>query len=99
MSEGAFLRIEHVSKRFGDVLAVDDADLAIHRGEFFSLLGPSGCGKTTLLRIIAGFEYPDAGEIYCEGVRLTDELTKCIPKRLGSTSPTLTLRAPAPAPV
>jgi spermidine/putrescine ABC transporter ATP-binding subunit len=78
----SFLSIEHVSKRFGDVLAVDDADLAIHRGEFFSLLGPSGCGKTTLLRIIAGFEYPDAGEIYCEGVRLTDEPANLRPSNM-----------------
>ncbi len=68
----SFLHIDHVSKRFGDVVAVDDADLAIGRGEFFSLLGPSGCGKTTLLRIVAGFEYPDSGEIYCDGARLTD---------------------------
>jgi spermidine/putrescine ABC transporter ATP-binding subunit len=67
-----FLRIAHVSKRFGGVVAVDDADLAIRRGEFFSLLGPSGCGKTTLLRMIAGFEYPSEGEIYVEGARITD---------------------------
>ena len=73
MSEATFLRVDHVSKRFGDVLAVDDADLAIARGEFFSILGPSGCGKTTLLRTIGGFEYPDAGEILFEGVRMTDE--------------------------
>jgi len=73
MSEDPFLRIEHVTKRFGDVVAVDDADLTIRRGEFFSLLGPSGCGKTTLLRIIAGFEFPDRGEIYCDRARLTDE--------------------------
>src|SRR6185503_7650940 len=53
--------------------AVDAADLAIRRGEFFSLLGPSGCGKTTLLRMIAGFDFPDSGEIYSEGVRMTDE--------------------------
>src|ERR671915_1211313 len=52
-----------VSKRFGDVRAVDDAQLCIERGEFVALLGPSGCGKTTLLRLIAGFETPDAGEI------------------------------------
>jgi spermidine/putrescine ABC transporter ATP-binding subunit len=73
VSEEAFLRIDHVSKRFGTVLAVDTADFAIRRGEFFSLLGPSGCGKTTLLRIIAGFDFPDTGEIYFEGVRMTDE--------------------------
>jgi ABC-type Fe3+/spermidine/putrescine transport system ATPase subunit len=45
-----------VTKRFGDVTAVDDMDLRIARGEFYSLLGPSGCGKTTTLRMIAGFE-------------------------------------------
>jgi len=73
VSDETFLKIDHVSKRFGAVLAVDDADLAIRRGEFFSLLGPSGCGKTTLLRIIAGFEFPDLGEILFEGVRMTDE--------------------------
>ena len=67
-----FLRIAHVGKRFGAVTAVDDADIAIRRGEFFSLLGPSGCGKTTLLRMIAGFEFPDAGEIYIDGARITD---------------------------
>jgi spermidine/putrescine transport system ATP-binding protein/putrescine transport system ATP-binding protein len=73
VSDDAFLRIAHVSKSFGSVLAVDAVDLAIRRGEFFSLLGPSGCGKTTLLRMIAGFDFPDVGEIYFEGVRMTDE--------------------------
>lgn len=67
-----FLRIAHVSKSFGGVAAVDDVDIAIRRGEFYSLLGPSGCGKTTLLRMIAGFEFPGTGEIYIEGVRITD---------------------------
>jgi spermidine/putrescine ABC transporter ATP-binding subunit len=71
-----------VSKRFGDVLAVDDADLTIRRGEFFSLLGPSGCGKTTLLRIIAGFEFPDVGEIVCDGQRLTDEPANLRPSNM-----------------
>jgi iron(III) transport system ATP-binding protein len=52
-----------VSKRFGSVRAVDDAQLCVEKGEFVALLGPSGCGKTTLLRLIAGFEEPDAGEI------------------------------------
>ncbi|MBV9541335.1 MAG: ABC transporter ATP-binding protein [Alphaproteobacteria bacterium] len=67
-----YLRIEHVTKRFAGVTAVDDADFGIERGEFFSLLGPSGCGKTTLLRMIAGFEFPTSGEIYVEGARITD---------------------------
>ena len=52
-----------VSKRFGAVQAVDDAQLCVEQGEFVALLGPSGCGKTTLLRLIAGFEEPDAGEV------------------------------------
>lgn len=60
--------LEGVTKRFGDVLAVDDVTLGIKRGEFFSLLGPSGCGKTTTLRMIAGFEDATAGSIYLEGV-------------------------------
>jgi spermidine/putrescine transport system ATP-binding protein len=59
--------LDHVVKTFGDVVAVHDADFAIERGEFFSLLGPSGCGKTTTLRMIAGFEQPTAGRILLEG--------------------------------
>ncbi|HEY6635978.1 MAG TPA: ABC transporter ATP-binding protein [Acidimicrobiia bacterium] len=55
-------------KRFGEVAAVDNIDLRIDDGEFFSLLGPSGCGKTTTLRLIAGFERPDAGAIMIDGV-------------------------------
>lgn len=55
--------IDHVSKRFGDFVALDDINFVIKPGEFFSLLGPSGCGKTTLLRIIAGFEFPDSGAV------------------------------------
>ena len=54
-------------KEFGDFVAVERADFAIARGEFFSLLGPSGCGKTTLLKIIAGFERPTAGRVLLEG--------------------------------
>ncbi len=55
--------IEHISKHFGDFHALNDINISIKPGEFFSLLGPSGCGKTTLLRMIAGFEYPDEGAI------------------------------------
>jgi spermidine/putrescine transport system ATP-binding protein len=56
-----------VTKRFGDLAAVDDLSLELAQGEFFTLLGPSGCGKTTTLRMIAGFERPDEGEIRIEG--------------------------------
>jgi spermidine/putrescine transport system ATP-binding protein len=56
-----------VTKRFGDVVALDNVSLQIRNGEFFSLLGPSGCGKTTTLRIIAGFETPTEGEIFIQG--------------------------------
>jgi spermidine/putrescine transport system ATP-binding protein len=61
------IRIENVSKRFGDQAAVDDISLVIEQGEFFSLLGPSGCGKTTTLRMLAGFEIPSQGRILLEG--------------------------------
>ncbi len=61
------ITLEHVNKRFGDYLAVHEANFEIQRGEFFSLLGPSGCGKTTTLRMIAGFEQPSAGRILLEG--------------------------------
>ena len=59
-----------VTKRFGDVTAVDRMTLRIANGTFYSLLGPSGCGKTTTLRMIAGFEQPGAGEILLDGVRV-----------------------------
>jgi putrescine transport system ATP-binding protein len=64
------LRIEAVSKRFGDVLAVNQLSLEVYQGEFFALLGPSGCGKTTLLRLIAGFEQPESGRILLDGLDL-----------------------------
>ncbi|HEY4124560.1 MAG TPA: ABC transporter ATP-binding protein [Rhizomicrobium sp.] len=70
--DDAYIRIDNITKRFGGVVAVDHADFSIKRGEFFSLLGPSGCGKTTLLRMIAGFEYPSEGEIYIDGAPVTD---------------------------
>ena len=61
------VRFEKVSKRFGDVAAVDRLTLDIYSNEFFALLGPSGCGKTTLLRLLAGFEKPDEGRIVLGG--------------------------------
>ena len=61
------LRLSGLTKRFGDEVAVDGIDLEIGAGEFFSLLGSSGCGKTTTLRMIAGFEKPDAGSIHLDG--------------------------------
>ena len=61
------IRIENVTKRFGEHVAVDDVSLEIAEGEFFSLLGPSGCGKTTTLRMLAGFEVPTEGRILLEG--------------------------------
>ncbi len=62
------LRLSGVRKLFGGTAAVDHVDLAVERGEFFTLLGPSGSGKTTTLRLIAGFERPDAGSIELDGI-------------------------------
>src|SRR5206468_1442107 len=67
----AAVRLDHVEKRFGDVVAVDGIDLDVRDGEFFSMLGPSGSGKTTTLRMIAGFELPTAGRILLHGEDVT----------------------------
>src|SRR3954451_4028394 len=61
------VRLDDVTKRFGDLTAVRDLTLDIERGEFFTLLGPSGCGKTTTLRMVAGFEEPSSGRILLDG--------------------------------
>ena len=66
-SSSPSVELRGVTKRFGDFTAVDDLDLTLGSGEFFTLLGPSGCGKTTTLRMIAGFEQPDEGEVRIEG--------------------------------
>jgi putrescine transport system ATP-binding protein len=67
----AYVRIESVTKKFGDFTAVDDVSLDIRRGEIFCLLGGSGSGKTTLLRILAGFERPSAGTIHIDGADMS----------------------------
>ncbi len=64
------LALDSVSKAFGDIRAVDAVSLNVADGEFLAVLGPSGCGKTTLLRLIAGFEQPDRGEILLEGAAI-----------------------------
>jgi spermidine/putrescine transport system ATP-binding protein len=61
------VRLERVSKHFGELVAVRDLDLDIGSGEFFTMLGPSGCGKTTTLRMVAGFEQPTAGRVLIDG--------------------------------
>jgi putative spermidine/putrescine transport system ATP-binding protein len=67
-----FLELEDVTKYFGRVTAVDHVSLAVEQGEFLTLLGPSGCGKTTMLRMIAGFEVPNEGNILLDGDDITN---------------------------
>ncbi|MCP4072896.1 MAG: ABC transporter ATP-binding protein [Hyphomicrobiales bacterium] len=71
-SDKKIIEITGVTKRFGSFVAVCDLNLDLYQGEFFSLLGPSGCGKTTALRIIAGFQDPDKGEIVIDGKSMRD---------------------------
>ncbi len=66
------LECANITKTFGNVLAVDDVSFEIPSGSFFSILGPSGCGKTTLIRMIAGFEQPDSGDVLIKGVSVLD---------------------------
>jgi spermidine/putrescine ABC transporter ATP-binding subunit len=66
------VELHGVSKRFGNITALDDVSLAVRRGELITLLGPSGCGKTTLLNLVAGFLMPEQGEIAIEGRRVTE---------------------------
>src|SRR6188508_840651 len=66
------LRLERLSRRYGDFLAVDDVSLDVADGEFVTLLGPSGCGKTTTLRMVAGFIAPDGGSIFFDDRRMND---------------------------
>lgn len=64
------IRLDGVTRKFGNVTALNDITLSVRRGEFLALLGPSGCGKTTLLRMIAGFLGPSAGELFIDGRRM-----------------------------
>ncbi|MBP0651786.1 ATP-binding cassette domain-containing protein, partial [Mycobacterium tuberculosis] len=64
------IEFRNITKRFGEFVAVDGIDLAIYEREFFALLGPSGCGKTTLMRMLAGFEAPSAGDVLIAGQSL-----------------------------
>lgn len=64
--------LKNIYKKFGDFTAIDNLNLYINEGEFLTLLGPSGCGKTTTLRIIGGFEQPDSGDVFFDGVRIND---------------------------
>jgi spermidine/putrescine transport system ATP-binding protein len=66
----ADVRLQGVSKRFGSVIAVDSVDLDVYHGEFLSVIGPSGCGKTTTMRLIAGLDQPDSGQIVIRGQRM-----------------------------
>ena len=72
METGPDIRLEGVTKRFGDMTAVDALDLEMPRGAFYALLGPSGCGKTTTLRMIGGFEDPTEGKVFLGGDDVTE---------------------------
>lgn len=66
------VRLQNIVKQFGTTMAVDHVYVNVHEGEFFTFLGPSGCGKSTTLRIIAGFESPDSGEVYFDDRRMNE---------------------------
>lgn len=71
-AETAIAELRNASKHFGSVIAADNINLTINRGEFLSFLGPSGCGKTTALRMLAGFEAPTSGDVLLDGQRVND---------------------------
>ena len=72
MTNKNFLKIENISKSFGKIKVLENINLNISKSEFFGLLGSSGSGKTTLLRILGGFEIPDSGRIYLDGLDITN---------------------------
>ena len=75
----SIIKIEHLSRAFGDKVVLDDINIDIRKGEFITLLGPSGCGKTTLLRIIAGFLRADSGSIMMDGNNISEVPPYCRP--------------------
>lgn len=77
----SLVEIKEVSRFFGDFVAVNNVSLSVNKGEFFTLLGPSGCGKTTLLRMLAGFDLPDKGQILLNGVDLVNTPPELRPVR------------------
>ena len=82
MIKNNYIKLRNISKKFDDVTAVDSLDLDIKEGEFFSLLGPSGCGKTTLLRILAGFEYPTTGNVFIDDIEVTNQTPNLRPSNM-----------------
>jgi spermidine/putrescine ABC transporter ATP-binding subunit len=72
VAEPTAVTLDRVTKRFGELTAIDQISLAVHRGELMTLLGPSGCGKTTLLNLVAGFLLPESGEIAIDGRQVTN---------------------------
>ncbi len=73
MSQAVILRAEHITKKYGSRVVLDDFSFDIYKGEFLSLLGSSGCGKTTLLRLLVGIESPTSGRLYKFGEDITDK--------------------------
>ncbi|MDO8637119.1 MAG: ABC transporter ATP-binding protein, partial [Dehalococcoidia bacterium] len=82
-SIGTLVSIKGVHKSFGNNMVISNLSLEVRQGEFLSLLGPSGCGKTTILRLIAGFERPDAGEIYVAGQLVAGDAAWQPPEKRG----------------
>ena len=82
MVKNNYIKLRNISKKFNEVVAVDSLDLDIKEGEFFSLLGPSGCGKTTLLRILAGFEYPTTGSVFIDDSEVTNQTPNLRPSNM-----------------
>ena len=80
-ADAAAVRLEGITKSFDDVLALDDVSLELEAGTILALLGPSGCGKTTALRLISGFERPDAGTVEIEGRRVASPTSMVPPER------------------